>query len=96
MDVSLKDGYAVKSGDIENATPESPVLLTLSGTIAAGGARVGKVMHGRAVRVLTGAELAGRLLEERGVEVHRRTVEKIVAGLAGARGQRKKTPPAGS
>jgi len=45
---------------------------------------------------LTGAELAGRLLEERGVEVHRRTVEKIVARLAGARGQRKKTPSAGS
>jgi transposase len=43
---------------------------------------------------LTASELAARLLEEKGVELHRRTVEKIVAGLGGG-GRRKKKPPRG-
>ena len=43
---------------------------------------------------LTGVELAARLLTEKGVKLHRRTVEKIVAGLPSGR-RRKKKPPRG-
>lgn len=39
---------------------------------------------------LSGRELADRLLERKGVEVHRRTVEKLVAGMGPSR--RKKKP----
>ncbi len=39
---------------------------------------------------LSGRELAARLLEQRGVEVHRRTVEKIVAGLGPRRRAKRK------
>jgi transposase len=40
---------------------------------------------------LTGRELAARLHKHKGVQVHRRTIEKIIAGL-GARGRKKKLP----
>ncbi len=39
---------------------------------------------------LSGRELAERLRQEKGLEVHRRTVEKIVASLGFARRQKKK------
>ena len=39
---------------------------------------------------LTGEELAARLLAEKGVELHRRTVEKIVVGLPSGRRRKKK------
>ena len=39
---------------------------------------------------LSGRELAERLLEQRGIEVHRRTVEKLVAGLGPTRRAKKK------
>ena len=39
---------------------------------------------------LTGRKLAERLLAEKGVEVHQRTVEKIVAGFSASRRRKKK------
>jgi len=45
----------------------------------------------RADPELTGRELAQRLGKQRGIVVHRRTIEKIVSGLGGRR--RKKKPP---
>ena len=39
---------------------------------------------------LSGRELAERLRQEKGIQVHRRTVEKIVAGLGFTRRQKKK------
>jgi transposase len=39
---------------------------------------------------LSGRELAQRLLEERGVEVHPRSIQKIVSGLGRPRSRRKK------
>ncbi len=44
---------------------------------------------------LTGRELAERLLAEKGVEVHQRTVEKIVASFSASRRRKKKPPPGG-
>jgi len=40
---------------------------------------------------LTGRELAARLLEHKGVQVHRRTIEKMISGLR-VRGRKKKPP----
>jgi molybdopterin molybdotransferase len=54
---SLKDGYAVRSKDIERASPESPVTLTLTGTTPAGSTEKFSLCPGAAVRVLTGASL---------------------------------------
>ena len=57
LDVSLKDGYAIHSIDIRNATLESPVPLDLVGSVAAGGAWKGAVSSGQALRILSGAPL---------------------------------------
>ncbi len=54
-DVSLKDGYAIRSGDLACASPEKPVSLNLIGDVAAGGEWDGEVKSGEAVRILSGA-----------------------------------------
>lgn len=53
--VSLKDGFALRSGDVTSASEEQPVRLQLLGRAAAGGAWSGEVVPGSAVRILTGA-----------------------------------------
>ena len=55
MDSSLKDGYAVLSHEVADATPEKPVRLKLAGNLAAGGKKDVEVKPGTTVRVLTGA-----------------------------------------
>lgn len=58
IDASLKDGYAVKSGDIENADSENPVPLTIAGSVAAGDGEMKQLLKtGQAIRVLTGAKI---------------------------------------
>jgi molybdopterin molybdotransferase len=57
LDVSLKDGYAIQSTDIANASPTHPVLLRLLGVVAAGDLWEGKVTPGTAVRILSGAPI---------------------------------------
>jgi molybdopterin molybdotransferase len=59
VDVSLKDGYAVKSGDVSSASLERPVTLNLIGDVAAGGLWQGEVSPGTAVRILSGAPIPG-------------------------------------
>lgn len=53
FDASAMDGYAVRAADVENR----PVTLKLTGTAPAGGAFVGTVGPGEAVRVFTGAPI---------------------------------------
>lgn len=55
VDASMKDGYAVLSDEIRDATPENPVRSKLTGTMAAGGESRLRVDPGTAVRILTGA-----------------------------------------
>jgi molybdopterin molybdotransferase len=55
IDVSLKDGYAIRSKDIASATPENPVLLDLIGLATAGNHWEGEVKDGTAIRILSGA-----------------------------------------
>ncbi len=57
VDASLKDGYAVHSKDIEQATTAHPVSLDLLGSAAASIPFEGKVNSGSAVRILTGGKI---------------------------------------
>lgn len=57
LDISLKDGYAVHSADVADASPESPVHLRLVGQVSAGGVFAGEVRRGETVRILSGAPL---------------------------------------
>ncbi len=54
---SLKDGYAVVSDDISNASKYSPVDLTITGTILAGDAHSITIKPGEAARIMTGASI---------------------------------------
>ncbi len=54
-DVSLKDGYAVKSGDIERASEENPVYLRLKGSLMAGSLARMEITCGHAVKIMSGA-----------------------------------------
>jgi molybdopterin molybdotransferase len=55
VDVSLKDGYAIRSQDINSATPENPIALNLIGIATAGNQCEGEVKSGTAIRILSGA-----------------------------------------
>jgi molybdopterin molybdotransferase len=57
MDASLKDGYAVVSSEVADATPEIPVRLRRAGYLAAGGENHIELKPGTTVRVLTGARI---------------------------------------
>ena len=57
IDVSLKDGYAIRSADVSCASPQSPKSLKLIGDVAAGGHWQGVVKPGTAVRILSGAPI---------------------------------------
>ena len=56
-DASMKDGYAVKSEDIQNANKTEPAMLHLVGSVSAGGDIHRPLVHGEAVRMLTGGRL---------------------------------------
>lgn len=57
VNASLKDGYAVRSEEIEHASPEDPVRLKLVGVSPAGGRCDSIITKGTAVEVLTGGKV---------------------------------------
>lgn len=57
IDASMKDGFAVVSREVAPATPDHPVRLKLTDSLAAGDSRSTRVLPGTAVRVLTGAKI---------------------------------------
>ena len=59
IDASLKDGYAVLSGDVAAASSAKPVRLRLMGMASAGGQESWELRPGHTVRVLTGARIPG-------------------------------------
>lgn len=76
---SRKDGYAVQSQDLADASDNNPVTLDVVGTITAGESSAIKINSGQAVRITTGAPLphgADAVLAE---EFCRRTEKKIIA-----------------
>src|SRR4030042_1152062 len=58
-DVTLKDGYAVISADVENASARHPVRLKVTGSVYAGLKYDGKVKRGNAVKGCSGAPIPG-------------------------------------
>jgi len=54
---SAMDGYSVRSGDVASATRESPVVLTVIGSVAAGQVSETELAPGTAIRIMTGAPL---------------------------------------
>lgn len=54
---SRKDGYAVVSSDVSEASPRHPVILEVIGNLVAGTSRELKIERGQAVRITTGAPL---------------------------------------
>jgi len=56
-DVSLKDGFAVKSEGVVNASRQHPVRLHVTGSIFAGSKFEGEVTPGNAVKVCSGAQI---------------------------------------
>ena len=56
-DNSAMDGYAVRSADVANASPERPVLLDVIEMVPAGGFPKGHVGVGKAIRIMTGAPI---------------------------------------
>ncbi len=56
-DVSLKDGFAVKSGDVAGASRQRPVCLRVIGSVFAGSRFEGEVTPGSAVKVCSGAPI---------------------------------------
>jgi len=57
VDASLKDGYAVISNDISDASIDKPVKLKIIDSVAAGGHSGHFLRPGETIRILTGAPL---------------------------------------
>jgi molybdopterin molybdotransferase len=56
-DVSLKDGFAVKSADVADARRQKPVRLNVAGSVFAGIRYEGEVVNGGAVKICSGAPI---------------------------------------
>ncbi|MFC2067722.1 gephyrin-like molybdotransferase Glp [Chloroflexota bacterium] len=56
-DVSLKDGFAVKSEDVSEASPDQPVHLQVIGSVFAGSEFEGVVSTGSAVKICSGSPI---------------------------------------
>ena len=55
FDNSSMDGYAVRAADVAGASPDRPVVLPVTGDVAAGPASPLRVQPGVCVRIMTGA-----------------------------------------
>ncbi|MFC1905723.1 hypothetical protein ACFLXL_02820 [Chloroflexota bacterium] len=66
-DVSLKDGYAIRSEDIAVASAERSIRLSVIGSVFAGSQFSGSVAHGTAVKICSGSPIpegAGAVVAE--------------------------------
>jgi molybdopterin molybdotransferase len=83
---SLKDGYALVSGDVARACVSDPVGLSVVGTIGAGDESTVAVTSGCAVRVLSGAPIpegANAVLAEEFAEVGPSTIKALACAEPG-------------
>ncbi len=61
VDCSLKDGFAVVSADIAEASSTNPVILRVIGALSAGDdTGASRVFPGTAVKIMTGAPITAR------------------------------------
>ena len=56
-DSSLKDGFALRAADIENASPENPITLKVTENLCAGQEKAVSITSSQAVRIMTGATI---------------------------------------
>ncbi len=56
-DSSLKDGFALRASDIENASPENPIILEVTDNLCAGQDKAVSITSSEAVRIMTGATI---------------------------------------
>ncbi len=80
VDVSLKDGYAIQAQDIQTASPQNPVRLSLAGDVAAGGNWTGVLGSSQAVRILSGAPVplgADAILAEEFVQIEPGAIQAL-------------------
>jgi molybdopterin molybdotransferase len=56
-DVSLKDGFAIKSEDVADASAQHPVYLKVTGSVFAGSRFEGEVESGKVVKICSGAPI---------------------------------------
>ena len=54
-DNASMDGYAVRSGDVRDASSKAPAILRVVGTVAAGSSSTRALATGEAIRIMTGA-----------------------------------------
>jgi molybdopterin molybdotransferase len=83
---SAMDGYAVRSEDTHEASPESPRRLRLAGEVPAGRVYEGTIGPGEAVRILTGAQLpdgADAVLQQELTETGDGWISLLAAAPAG-------------
>ncbi len=57
FDMSLMDGYAVRAGDVAEASRERPVRLSVQGVIRAGDPAGEAIQPGKTFRIMTGSRL---------------------------------------
>ena len=57
VSASMKDGYAVVSQDLENASKDSPVKLKVTCSVFAGNQEDKSVVSGTAIKIMTGAKI---------------------------------------
>jgi molybdopterin molybdotransferase len=57
FDNSAMDGYAVRHGDVADASPENPVVLPVVGDIPAGDTQARMIASGMTARIMTGAAM---------------------------------------
>jgi molybdopterin molybdotransferase len=57
FDNSAMDGYSVRAADVAGASPDAPVRLAVTGSVAAGYVSSERLAPGTAIRIMTGAPL---------------------------------------
>ncbi len=77
LDVSMKDGYAIRAADVRHANEDNPLQLLVCGVLGAGETTEISVPPGTAVRILTGAKIpdgADTVVAEEFVKVNGRSI----------------------
>jgi molybdopterin molybdotransferase len=88
LNASLKDGWAVRSGDVACASEETPVRLRVAGLVVAGAPMGPAVEPGSAVQIMTGAPLPPGADAVLASEFARRDGDEVVIALRDARAGR--------
>lgn len=87
LDNSAMDGYAVKAKDTEDASPQTPRLLRIIDTVAAGSISRHELMPGTAIRIMTGAPIpngADAVVQFEDTDETERTAPSDIIGILGA------------